>query len=126
MTEKVTQMPVDLSERRVFLQVTQSARDEGAKTDVKVFEKQKDGSFAITLWTKATARDLFDKLDDAIIKNKGKNCVGEAMRDVLTKTLGEGKTVTPLRPTTSPKDAFGPSVQDASGDFIKTIIIFGC
>jgi hypothetical protein len=125
-TEKVANMPVDLSERRVFLQVTQSGREDGAKTDVKVFEKQKDGSFAITLWTKATARDLFDKLDDAIIKNKGKECVGEAMKDVLTKTLGTGKPVTPLMPPTSPKDALGPSVQDSSGDFIKTIIIFGC
>ena len=53
-----------------------------------MFEKQDDGSFAITQWTKATARDLFDKLDDAIIKNKGTNCVGKAMKDVLTKNLG--------------------------------------
>jgi hypothetical protein len=124
--EKVAKMPVDLSERRVFLQVTQSGREHGAKTDVKVFEKQKDGSFGVTEWTKATARDLFDKLDDAIIKNKGKNCVGEAMKDVLTKTLGKGKPVTPLAAPSSPKDAFGPSVQDASGDFMKTIVIFGC
>jgi hypothetical protein len=124
--EKVDKMPVDLSERRVFLQTTQSGRADDAKTDVKMFEKQDDGSFAITQWTKATARDLFDKLDDAIIKNKGKNCVGKAMEAVLTKTLGTGKPVTPLTPPTSPKDAFGPSVQDASGDFIKTIVIFGC
>lgn len=125
-TEKVAKMPADLSERRVFLQITQSGREDGAKTDVKIFEKQKDGSFGITQWTKVTGRDLFDKLDDAIIKNKGKNCVGDAMKDVLTKTLGTGKTVTPLTPPTSPKDAFGPSVQDASGDFFKTIVIFGC
>jgi hypothetical protein len=91
-----------------------------------MFEKQDDGRFAITQWTKATTRDLFDKLDHAIIKNKGTNCVGKAMEAVLTKTLGKGKPVTPLTPPTSPKDAFGPSVQDSSGDFIKTIIIFGC
>ena len=47
-----------------------NGREDGAKTDVKVFEKQKDGSFAITQWTKATAPDLFDKLDDAIINHQ--------------------------------------------------------
>jgi hypothetical protein len=126
--EKVVHMPADLSQRRVFLQVTQSGRQDGPKkTDVKLFEKQKDGSLAITQWTKATAPDLFDKLDDAIIKNKGYNCVGEAMKDVLTKTFGtKGESLTPLAPPTSTEDAFGPSVQDASGDFFKTIVIFGC
>jgi hypothetical protein len=124
--EKIDKMPEDLSDRRVFLQTTQSGRADGVKTDVKMFEKQDDGSFVIKQWTKATARDLFDKLDNAIIKNKGTNCVGKAMEAVLTKMLGKGKSVTPLSPPTSPKDAFGPSVQDASGDFIRTIIIFGC
>lgn len=126
--EKIDKMPGDLSERRVFLQVTQSGRKEGAMTttDVKLFEGQKDGSLAITQWTKATAPDLLDKLDHAIIKNKGTNCVGEAMKEVLTKNIGTGKLLTPLAAPTSYKNAFGPSVQDASGDFLKTIIIFGC
>jgi hypothetical protein len=125
-SEKVAKMPADLSERRVFLQVTQSPREAGAKTDVKLFEKLKNGGFGITQWTKVTGRDLFDKLDDAIIKNKGENCVGEAMKDVLAKTLGKGTSLPSLAPPTSTKDAFGPSVQDATGDFIKTVVIFGC
>jgi hypothetical protein len=127
LTEKIANMPGDLSERRVFLQLTQSGRKDGAMTmtDVKLFE-EKDGGFAITQWTKAAAPDVFDKLDHAIIKNKGEKCVGEAMKDVLTKTLGTGKLLTPLTRPSSNKDAFGPSVQDASGDFIKSIVIFGC
>lgn len=48
------------------------------------------------------------------------------MKDVLTKTLGKGEPLTPLAPPTSTKDAFGPSVQDATGDFMDTVIIFGC
>ena len=126
LTEKVAKMPVDLSERRVFLQITQSGRTDSAMTDVKLFEQQKDGGFAITEWTKAKAPSLFDEMDHAIIKNKGEKCVGEAMKNVLTGKLGKGKLVVPLAAPTSPKDAFGPSVQDASGDFVKTIIIFGC
>lgn len=69
--EKVVHMPADLSKRRVFLQITQSPREGSAKTDVKLFEKREDDSFGITQWTKVTGRDLFDKLDDAIIKSKG-------------------------------------------------------
>ena len=120
--------------QRTFLNVGYSSkllraagRTAPRRADVKLFEKQKDGSLPITQWTKATAPDLFDKLDDAIIKNKGYNCVGEAMKDVLTKTFGkQGESLTPLSTPTSTEDAFGPSVQDASGDFFKTIVIFGC
>jgi hypothetical protein len=125
-TEKVANLPVNFPERRVFLQITQSGRTDGANTAVKLFEQQKDGSFTVTEWTKAKAPSLFDEIDGSIIKNKGKNCVGEAIKAVLTKKLGTGKPSTPLAAPTSPKDAFGPSVQDASGDFIKSVIIFGC
>jgi len=45
---------------------------------------------------------------------------------VLTKKLGTGKTLEPLAAPGSSKDAFEPSIQAASGDFIKTVIFFGC
>jgi len=45
---------------------------------------------------------------------------------VLTKRLGPGKPGATIAAPGSPKDAFGPSVQDASGDFIKSLVIFGC
>lgn len=123
---KVSNLPVNLYERRVFLQITQSGRTTDAMTDVKLFEQQKGGGFAITEWKKTKSPGLFDELDDTIIQNKGKHCVGEAIKDVLTKKLGPGKTGEPLTAPVLPKDAFGPSVQDASGDFIKSVIIFGC
>lgn len=125
-TEKVANLPVNLSDRRVFLQITQSGRTDGANTAVKLFEQQKDGSFTVTGWTKAKATGLFDEIDDSIIKNKGKNCVGEAMKAVLTKKLGPGTPAASLAAPVSPKDAFTPSVQGASGDFIKSVITFGC
>ncbi|MEP6810056.1 MAG: hypothetical protein ABI992_07415 [Chthoniobacterales bacterium] len=124
-TEKVANLPSDLSERRVFLQITQSGKTDNPPIEVKLFEQQKDGGFAITEWTRARTPRLFDKLDRAIIQNKGEHCVGEAMKNVL-KELGKGERLTPLTPPTSPRDAFAPSVQHASGDFVKTIIIFGC
>jgi hypothetical protein len=124
--ERVGNVPVNVSERRLFLQITQSGRTVGAKIDVKLFEKQQDGSkFAITEWKNVKAPGLFDDIDRAITENKGKHCVGDAIKDVLKK-LGTGTPVTPLSVPTSPKDAFGPSVQDISDDFGKSIIILGC
>lgn len=124
--KKVSDLPENLSERRVFLQITQSGRTDGDDTAVKLFEQQKDGSFTVTEWTKVKAPGLFDEVDDAIIKNKGKNCVGEATKAVLTKKLGPGKPAASLKAPVSPKDAFAPSVQDASGDFIKSTVFFTC
>jgi hypothetical protein len=125
-TRKVAELPGNLSDRRVFLQLTKSGRTDGANTDVKLFEQQGDGSFTVTEWRKVKAPRLFDEIDDSCLKNKGKHCVGEAIKAVLKDKLGEGKTAAPLTAPVSPKDAFAPSVQDASEDFIKSLVLFGC
>lgn len=126
--EKVADLPANLSERRVFLQVTQGGRKNGAltATEVKLFVAKEGGGFTVTKWKKDQAPSLLDELDRAIVKNKGEKCVGDAMEKVLKDKFGSGEMVTPLVAPMSPKDAFGPSVRDASGDFLKTAIIFGC
>jgi hypothetical protein len=125
--KRVANLPVNLSDRRLFLQITQSGRTDGEKIQVKLFEKQKNGSdFTVTEWKKGKAPGLFDAIDKAIIQNKGKQCVGEAIKAVLTKKLGPGRTLSPLGASTSPEAAFKPSVHDTSGDFIKSVVILGC
>lgn len=94
--------------------------------NVRLFEQQKNGGFSVTEWSNVKAVGLFDEVDKAIIENKGKDCVGEAMKAVLAKRLGQGKPLATLAALASPKDAFSPSVQDASGDFVKSVVIFGC
>jgi len=125
-TERVANVPMNFSERRQFLQITQSGRTDGAKTDVKLFEKQKDGSFTVTEWTNAKAQGLFDTIERAIIDNKGYHCVGEACKAVLGKMLGPGETAATLAAPGSAKEAFTPSVQAVSGDFVKSIVILTC
>jgi hypothetical protein len=124
--ERVANVPMKLSERRQFLQITQSGRTDGAKTDVKLFEKQEDGSFKVTEWKNVKAPRLFDSIERAIIENKGMHCVGDACKKVLDKILGPGEPAKPLEAGASPKDAFTPSVDDISGDFGKSMIIFTC
>lgn len=124
--DKVAELRVNLSERRVFIQITQSGRTVSSKTSVKLFE-QKDGKFMITEWSGANISGLAQEIDDTIIRDKGKTCVGAAIKAVLNKKLRPTKpSESSLPATASPGEAFAPSVSTAEGDFIKTEVIFGC
>jgi hypothetical protein len=123
---RVAKIPMNLSERRLFIQITQSGRTNGATTDVKMFEKQRDGSFAVTEWTKLKAPGLFETIDRTIIVNKGTHCVGEAIKNVLVKKFGPGTPAKPLSAHGSAEEAFTPSVEGASDDFVVDKVVFGC
>ena len=121
--DHLAKLPVDLSERRVFLQITQ-----GAKVDIRLFERQEGGSYKVTEWSNAKASRLFAEIDDAIIKNKGENCVGDAIKAMLA-ALGKGETAASLTEPVSAKNAFTPSIQKASegpDDFIKGTVVILC
>jgi len=120
--EKFANIPAKLSERRVFLQVTQG----DSSADVKLYEQQKDGTFTVTEWTTKPTSRLLAKIDEAIIANKGVNCVGEQVKDVLAQELKEGKVSNGVAAPASPKAAFAHSVNQASGAFIKSIVIILC
>jgi hypothetical protein len=120
--EKVANIPAKLSERRVFLQVTQG--DSGA--DVKLHERQKDGTFTVTEWTTKQTSRLLAEIDKAIVANKGVNCVGEQVKAVLKKELGKGEVSPPAAAPETPKAAFGHSIDAAGGEFIKSTVIILC
>ena len=120
--DKLAQIPTPISEHRIVVQITQG----DATGDVRLFEQQKDGTFTVTQWATRQPSDIVAGIDKTIMDNKGRDCVGAAIKEVLTKKLGTGKTLEPLAAPGSSKDAFEPSIQAASGDFIKTVIFFGC
>ena len=120
--EKLANIQAKLSERRVFVQVTQG----DSSANVKLYEQQKNGSFTVTEWiTKQTSRLLAD-IDKAIVANKGVNCVGEQVKGVLTKELKDGKVYEAVPAPASPEAAFAHAVKEAVGDFIKTTVIILC
>ena len=120
--EKLANIPVKLSERRVFLQVTQG----DSSADVKLYERQKDGTFTVTEWKPKRTSRLLTEIDKAIIDNKGVNCVGEQVKAVLKKELGKGEVSPPAAAPETPKAAFAHSVKEASGEFIKSTVIVLC
>jgi hypothetical protein len=120
--EKLAKIPTKLSERRVFLQVTQG----DVSAEVKLFEQQKDGTFTVTEWTAKQTASLLADIDKAMITNKGVNCVGEQIKTILNNQLKEGKVSTSVAVPESPQAAFAPHVEKVSGEFVKTTIIIGC
>ena len=121
-TEKVSRLPLKLSEHRVFVQITQGE----AWAQVKMFELQKDGTFTVTEWEgKDTSRLAWD-IDKAIMANKGVNCVGEQMKAAIGKALNKGKVSHSVAAPETPAAAFGHSIKAAKGDFIKSEVIVAC
>jgi hypothetical protein len=118
----IANIRANLSERRVFLQVTQGE----SSADVRLYEQQKDGTFTVTEWTtKHTSRLLAD-IDKAIIANKGVNCVGEQVKGILAKELERGKVSKAVPAPASPEAAFAHSVKEVSGEFIRSTVIILC
>jgi hypothetical protein len=120
--EKVSRLPIKLSEHRVFVQITQGE----ARAQVKMFELQKDGTFTVTEWEGKDTSRLACDIDNAIIANKGVNCVGEQMKAAIVKALNKGKVSHSVAAPETPAAAFGHSIKAAKGDFIKSEIIVAC
>jgi hypothetical protein len=123
MIEKIARIPVDLSERRVFLQVTRGS----SSGEVKLYERQQDGTFTVTKWSNGQTLELLPKIDKAIFDNKGVNCVGEQVTAVLRKELRKPTKVdTGVAAPASPAAAFKHSIEEASGEFIETKVFILC
>jgi hypothetical protein len=120
--EKLGNWSAKPSEHRVFVQITQGPKG----GDVKFFERSgSSGSYTVTEWSALETSKLVEALDKAIMANKGVNCVGEQMKAVLEK-LGKGTKTNDVAEPASVSAAFSHAVKEASSDFIKTVIIFGC
>ena len=122
MVEKLGKLPLKLSERRVFLQITQG----DSSASIKLYEKQKDDTYTITEWTTKQSSGLLADIDHAIVANKGQYCVGEQVKAVLAKALKDGKVVKAVPAPATSEAAFAHAIKEASGDFIKCAIIMLC
>ena len=121
---KLAGLPAELVERRVFLQITQGS----SSGEVKLYERQQDGKFTVTTWSAAQTSSLLADVDKTMFDNKGVNCVGEQVTAVLRKKLGKekGKVTTGVAAPETPSAAFSHSIKDASGDFVRTVMVFLC
>jgi len=120
--EKVAGLPIDIVKRRVFIQITQGS----SSGEVKLYERQKDGTFTVTTWNMGQTSLLLSDIDKSMFENKGVNCVGEQVTAVLKKKLGKGNVTTGVAAPETPAAAFSHSIKNAPGDFVRTEMICLC
>jgi hypothetical protein len=120
--QKLGYIPTDLSTRRVFLQVTQG--DSGG--DVRLYEQQKNGTFSVKEWKPKEIWALLAAIDGKITSNLGKTCVGTEVEKLLSDKLGPGNSKPPVPASVLPQQAFSASLDEVSGDYIKTTVIILC
>lgn len=120
--DKLSYIHGNLAERRVFVQVTEG----NSIGQVRLYEREKDGTFTITEWKTGKTSNLIGDIDGAVMECQGFTCVGEQVKAVLTKVLREGKVTHGIGAPASPKAAFSHSVKEASGDFVKTVVVILC
>ncbi len=118
--EKLSSWSANPSDHRVFVQITQGTN----KGNVKFFERH-GNDYTVMEWNPHETSDLIIAIDKAIMANKGVNCVGEQIKAVLQR-LGKGNKVENVAPPASAAAAFAHAVNEAQGDFVKTVIIYGC
>jgi hypothetical protein len=111
-----------LSERRVFLQVTQGE----SKANIRLYERQKDGKFTVTEWPATQTSRLLTDIDRAIMANKGVDCVGEQVKGILGRELKGAKVSKEIPAPESTQAAFAHSVKEAKGEFIKSVVFLLC
>ncbi|HEX4653878.1 MAG TPA: hypothetical protein VH227_06490 [Candidatus Udaeobacter sp.] len=122
MVEKLGSLSAEIVKRRVFIQITQG----GSSGEVKLYERQQDGKFTVTTWSKGETSALLGDIDKTMFDNKAVNCVGEQVTAVLRKKLGKG-TVTPdVAAPETPAAAFSHSIKDTPGEFVRTVMIILC
>jgi hypothetical protein len=119
---KLSNLPIKLSDHRKFLHVTQGK----SRADVKFYEQEENGKFTVTEWTPKQTAVLLATIDHAIVVNKGEDCVGKQVKDVLRRLLKDGKTSSGVDVPDSLYEALGPPVEQASGEFLKSVLIILC
>jgi hypothetical protein len=122
MIEKIAGLPVQLSSRRVFVQITQGS----SSGEVKLWERKENNKFTLTKWKSEETFKLLPRIDKAIFENKGVNCVGEQVIAVLRKELKKPTEVTQDVEVPSPSAAFSDSIQSTIGEPVRTTVWILC
>lgn len=120
--EKLRTFPGNLSERRMFMDITET----GPSATVKFYERQENGRYKTWTLKTSDASSVVHKIDRTIVKNKGEACVGEECRKLFRKELEGAKPEENVQVPESPADAFGGALGNDPEKFVRITIILLC
>ena len=120
--KKVADLPAEIVERRVFVQITQGSKS----GEVKLFVRKENNKFTVTRWERKDTFELLPKIDTAVFENKGLHCVGEKVITKLQQNLKKPTEVQQDVDVPSPEAAFKESVQSTDGEPVRTTVWILC
>lgn len=118
---KLAGFEMNLPKRRIFgFTVDTEAQTVGA-----FFEQTSPGVATIFQWSGSFEPGLHDKIADAIMRNKGVNCVGEQTKALLAELSGYS-TQTGVATPVNAKAAFSHQIREAGTAYQRTTVYLMC
>jgi hypothetical protein len=108
---KIDNHDLRLGDRRVYFLLVESA----TSAEVRFFERVSDELVAVFSWSGTTAGDLKSRINEAILANRGINCIGEQLKKLISDRLEvrlEGTVPAPV----SPRAAFAHTIRNNDSD----------
>ena len=117
---KMDKFDMDLPGRRIFIFTAEDSQS----GEIAFYERTGDDSMRVMRWRGDAQPGLHERISDAIIKNKGVNCVGEQTRAIL-KSLDGAETIDDVSVPVSAKAAFSHNLRNF-GDYARSTIYLMC
>lgn len=117
---KLDNFEMNLPGRRIFIFTAEDAQRE----EVAFYERTSEESMQVIRWSGVAQPGLHEKISNAIIKNKGVNCVGQQTKAILETLVGT-EIIKDVAVPVSPKAAFSHSLRNF-GDYTRSTIYLMC
>lgn len=113
--QKIDDYDLDIGDRRIYFLLVESAT--GA--EIRFFERVSEELAAVYSWSGESAGDLKARIAEAILANRGINCIGEQVKALVADSFEvrlEGTVPAPV----SPRAAFAHTIRNNDKDgFIR-------
>ena len=117
---KMQNFEMDLPRRRIFVFTAEDSKRE----EVSFYERTAEDTVTVVHWTGDVQAGLHERIANAIIKNKGVNCVGEQTRAIISGLPG-AKTTEDVAAPVNAKAAFSHSLRNFP-DYARSTIYLMC
>lgn len=109
--DKIDGTELQLADRRMYFLLVESA----SSAEIRFFERVSDELVAVFSWSGESAGDLKACIEEAVLANRGVNCVGEQLKMLVTDSLPVTLEGTVPAPLTS-RAAFAHTIRNNGSD----------
>ncbi|RVP20772.1 hypothetical protein [Sinorhizobium meliloti] len=119
--QKLEDVQRDLPSRRVYIFTLETSKN----SELAFYERTSPGKVTVSRWKGRAGPELRNKVHDAIIGNKGIQCVGEQTKAIVSK-LPELKVDQEIAAPVNAKAAFSHQIRAQGEEYMSTSIYLMC